>query len=225
MLSIGKLGAGKAAYYLASVADGVEDYYTGAGDAPGRWLAGARQEPGGGFVAAAFRHRTSRAGDPHLHTHVLVANLARGPDGRWSALHAALLFRNAKTIGALYEAHLRMELTRRLGVEWTTPRNCIADIDGIPKQVLRAFSRRRQEIEAHLDAHGAHSPKAAEVAALATRAVKAYGTTPDALLPQWRERAAHLGVADNVISGLLGRFRDRRTPTPGILSGALAQPP
>src|SRR3546814_5895841 len=27
---------------------------------------------GDGFVAAAFRHRTSRAGDPHLHTHVEI---------------------------------------------------------------------------------------------------------------------------------------------------------
>src|SRR5579862_5710566 len=36
-----------------------------------------RHEVGaGGFVAAAFRHRTSRADDPHLHTHVIVANRA-----------------------------------------------------------------------------------------------------------------------------------------------------
>jgi hypothetical protein len=42
-------------------------------------------EPASGLVAAAFRHRTSGAG-PQLHLHVLVANLGRGPDGRWSAL-------------------------------------------------------------------------------------------------------------------------------------------
>ena len=35
-----------------------------------------------GSSAAAFRHRTSRAGDPHLHTHVLVANATRSADGR-----------------------------------------------------------------------------------------------------------------------------------------------
>ncbi len=34
-----------------------------------------------GLIAAAFRHRTSRAGDPQLHTHVLVANLGRGAMG------------------------------------------------------------------------------------------------------------------------------------------------
>jgi conjugative relaxase-like TrwC/TraI family protein len=46
-----------------------------------------------GFVAAAFRHRTSRAGDPHLHTHVLVPNLVFSPqDERWSALDARPLY-------------------------------------------------------------------------------------------------------------------------------------
>ena len=30
-----------------------------------------------GFIGAAFRHRTSRAGDPQLHTHVVVPNLVQ----------------------------------------------------------------------------------------------------------------------------------------------------
>ena len=46
----------------------------------------ARSEPAGGFVAAAYRHRMSRAQDPQLHTHVVAANMARGADGRWTAL-------------------------------------------------------------------------------------------------------------------------------------------
>ena len=32
---------------------------------------------GDGFLAAAYRHRLSRAGDPQLHTHVVVANMTR----------------------------------------------------------------------------------------------------------------------------------------------------
>ena len=46
-----------------------------------RGAAGAISVRGRGFVAAAFRHRTSRAGDPQLHTHVLVANLVQAEDG------------------------------------------------------------------------------------------------------------------------------------------------
>src|SRR5688500_18715019 len=37
-MGIGRLGSGRAEYYLAQVADGVEDYYTEAGEAPGVWL-------------------------------------------------------------------------------------------------------------------------------------------------------------------------------------------
>jgi conjugative relaxase-like TrwC/TraI family protein len=67
---------------------------------------------GGGFVAAAFRHRTSRAGDPLLHTHVVVGNVARGDDGRWSALDGRLLYRHAKTAGFLYLLQVEQRLLR-----------------------------------------------------------------------------------------------------------------
>ena len=40
MLSIGKLGASGAQldYYERQVADGIEDYYSGRGEAPGKWI-------------------------------------------------------------------------------------------------------------------------------------------------------------------------------------------
>jgi conjugative relaxase-like TrwC/TraI family protein len=79
---------------------------------------GVRLVRGEGLIAAAFRHRTSRNGDPHLHTHVLVANMVRGDDGRWATLDGRWLYTSAKTIGYLYEAELRHNLTVDLGVEW-----------------------------------------------------------------------------------------------------------
>ena len=49
-----------------------------------RGAGGVEQVAVDGLVAAGFTHRTSRAGDPLLHTHVLVANLARTTDdGVW----------------------------------------------------------------------------------------------------------------------------------------------
>ncbi len=132
------------------------------------------RDRGRGLVAAAFRHRTSRAGDPQLHTHVLVANLTLGADGRWSALDGRRIYAHAKTAGYLYEARLRAELTRELGVEWTPVRNGIADIAGVPPAVLRAFSRRRAEIEAELERRGTRAPRAAQVATLETRRAKDY---------------------------------------------------
>jgi hypothetical protein len=59
-----------------------------------------------GFVAAAFDHGTSRAGDPQVHTHVVVANLLQGVDGRWSAVDSRALYRQSKTAGYLYQAAL-----------------------------------------------------------------------------------------------------------------------
>src|SRR5205823_452243 len=70
---------------------------------------GVHQLAARGLIAAAFRHRTSRAGDPQLHTHVLVANAAQGPDGRFGALDGRLLYRHQRVAGALYQAQLRAE--------------------------------------------------------------------------------------------------------------------
>ena len=142
-----------------------------------RGPAGVHAIAGNGFVAAAFRHRTSRAGDPQLHTHVLVANLTLGADGQWSTLDGRRIYAHAKTAGYLYEARLRSLLTRELGVEWTPVRNGIAEIAGVPPTVLRAFSRRRADIEAELERRGTSSAAAAQVAALATRRGKDYGAS------------------------------------------------
>ena len=108
-----------------------------------RGRAGAVVEEASGLIAAGFRHRTSRAGDPQLHTHVLVANLGRGLDGRWSALDGRRLYAHARSASFIYQAVLRSELTRTLGVDWTPVRKGIAEVVGIPRPVLRAFSRRR----------------------------------------------------------------------------------
>jgi conjugative relaxase-like TrwC/TraI family protein len=101
-----------------------------------------------GFVAAVFRHRTSRAGDPQLHSHVLVANKARCADGRWRSLDGRELFAFQKAAGMLYNATLRVELSARLGVEWNpVDRNGQADIDGVPHQLIELFSKRRHDVE------------------------------------------------------------------------------
>ena len=267
MLSIGKLGQGQADYYLRAVGQGIEDYYSGEGEAPGWWTGAAADELdvfgqvdgellhralngnhpatgdqlarpprgairvpgfdltfsapksvsvlyalgsddvraavreahdaavqasleymerhaamgrrgkggtqsvlGNGFLGAAFRHRTSRAGDPQLHTHVLVANMTRGPDGRWTALDGRRLYAHAKTGGYLYQAQLRAELVRRLGLRFTPVRRGVGEVDGLPKPLLKAFSQRRTEIEAELERRGESSAGAAQVATLHTHA-------------------------------------------------------
>ena len=173
-----------------------------------RGAGGSSVVPGDGLVAAAFVHRMSRAGDPQLHTHVVVANAVRAADGRWSALDGRLIYAHARTAGFLYQAQLREELTRTLGLEWTAITKGSAEVRGVPSRVIRAFSRRRAEIEAAMELHGSHGRSAAQVAALDTRRAKDRTRSPEELAPEWERRAARLGLRQERI----GSLRDRATP-------------
>ena len=137
-----------------------------------RGRAGAIRLPGRGFVAAAFRHRSSRAGDPLLHTHVVVANATQAADGRWTALDGRELYRHAKTAGYLYQATLRAELSRDLGLRWQAVERGTADVEGVPRRVIEHFSQRRAEILELMAARGETSARAAQVATLETQAAK-----------------------------------------------------
>jgi conjugative relaxase-like TrwC/TraI family protein len=110
--------------------------------------------PVAGVAAGGFVHRVSRALDPHLHTHVVVANLGCAPDGTWSAIDGRGVYAHAAAAGALYHAQLRHELTQRLGVGWEPPANGRADIAGIGSEVRQAFSQRATAIRAHLAERG-----------------------------------------------------------------------
>jgi Ti-type conjugative transfer relaxase TraA len=167
---------------------------------------GVVQVEGGGFVAAAFRHRMSRAEDPLLHTHVVLGNLTQGPDGRWTALDARHLYRHAKAAGYLYQAALREELTERLGVDWTVVDKGTAEIAGVDREVIDHFSRRRQQILASLKERGLTSAKAAQVATLDTRPDKEPDPRPlGRLREEWHARAAELGLDRAELAGLLDR--------------------
>ncbi|HEX4464529.1 MAG TPA: MobF family relaxase [Solirubrobacterales bacterium] len=158
---------------------------------------------GNGFLAAAYLHRSSRNGDPQLHTHVLIANATKGPDGKWTRLYHPAIYDHAKTAGYIYEAHLRHELTRTLGIKWQPVRNSIAEIKGFKDEWLKAFSTRRAEI---LEAAGADgSARARQVATLATRDAKEKGLGPESLRERWHEQAKEIGLDRDAIAQTMGR--------------------
>ena len=105
-----------------------------------------------GIVAALFRQHTSRALDPQLHTHVVIANRVRSPDGRWLALDARTIKHDQRTLSALYHAGLRTELTHRLGVRWHEPVNGIAELVDVPDELRGGFSQRTREVDERLEA-------------------------------------------------------------------------
>ena len=72
-----------------------------------------------GLIATAFDHFDSRAGDPHLHTHVVIANKAQTcADGQWRSLDGRPMHAAVVALSELHEAVFADRLTGLLGVEW-----------------------------------------------------------------------------------------------------------
>lgn len=157
-----------------------------------------------GFVGAAFDHRDSRAGDPLLHTHLVVANATRRADGTWAALDPRGLYAHARAADGIYQATFRHLAERRLGLASEAVINGWADVEGVPRPVIDAFSKRSSDIEAELARIGAHSANARQAAALATRDVKSHVDGED-LHERWRAEAEALGFGIDEVAACLGR--------------------
>lgn len=199
-------------------------------DAEGNRRFTTRSVQSEGYVAAAFDHFTSRANDPQVHTHVVVINRVWADEG-WRAIDAKRGYAHAKAGGSVYQAALREELTRRLGVGWQPVVNGAADIAGFSPELIRHFSTRRSEIveavnryvaevggEAHrrvwqtvtLQTRQPKSHPSGEAAV--TREMKDYGVTGD-VVAHWQRRAAD--APDDVVGvvrSAMGEDRQIRKP-------------
>lgn len=134
---------------------------------------------------------------------MLIANATKGPDGKWTRLYHPAIFEHATIASYIYEAHLRHELTRRLGVEWQPPRKGIAEIKGFTDEWLKAFSTRRAEI---LEAVGGAdaSARARQVATLATRKTKEALELGN-LRERWQAKAKEIGLDRDAIAETMGK--------------------
>jgi conjugative relaxase-like TrwC/TraI family protein len=193
---------------------------------------GVEQIGSAGLVAAVFDHRSSRAGDPQLHTHALVLNKVRCADGRWRTLDATELFHHKKSAGMIYQAALRNEMHQRLGVTFReVNENGQADLAGMPDQLLKLWSKRAASIDAEA------APKIAEyekllgrtlssservgvvkTAVLKTRAAKQHPEL-SALHATWTAEAARVGWTPHRLRTAV-RLRVPRT-RPGPDAGVL----
>ena len=155
------------------------------------------------LAAVRFDHlaaRPSRTGtekgyapDPQLHTHVVVANLTRRPDGAWRSLEPLEIYRSQSWATAIYRTCLAervgrlgygIELTGRRG-EW--------ELAGYTREQIMEFSNRRQDIERELERRGLSGATAAQNVAHGTRLAKDHRDEAE-LKHEWRERAAALGL-------------------------------
>ncbi|WP_156198659.1 MobF family relaxase [Actinotalea caeni] len=163
-----------------------------------------------GVIATAFDHYDSRAGDPHLHTHVVISNKVQTVhDGKWRSLDGRPLHAATVALSELHEAVFADHLTRAFGVEWEArdmghDRNPAWAISTVPESLVAHFSSRARQIDQeknrliaeYVAPHG-RQPSLATViklraqATLATRPEKQVRSLAD-LTGEWRERVSHL---------------------------------
>lgn len=159
-----------------------------------------------GVIGTKFRHYDSRAGDPNLHDHVVIANRVEGEDGKWSSIDGRVLYQYGVECSELYNSKVQEYVTQLTGLQFE-PRmqngKPIHEIVGISDETIRAFSSRRGDISAELDkvkakfvADNGYGPsekqliKLAQQATLATRPAKSEARSLEDLHTEW-VAAAH----------------------------------
>lgn len=147
-----------------------------------------------GLVTVAYQHETSRAGDPHLHTHVIAPNKQARFDGKLAAIDTDSLWHEAKAGGVIYQATSRRVLTQSLGAEWgpTDPHTGMAELVGIDPTLITAYSQRGTQLREWADnklelVDGQPTPAQLAAAQKATRPRKPEGLSWAQLQQQWDE--------------------------------------
>ncbi|MGC0142660.1 MobF family relaxase [Pseudactinotalea sp. Z1732] len=163
-----------------------------------------------GLIATAFDHYDSRAGDPHLHTHVVISNKVQTVlDGKWRSLDGRPMHAATVALSELHEAVFADHLTRSFGVFWESremgrDRNPAWAVAAVPEELVAEFSSRSRHIEAeknrliaeYVDKHG-RQPSTATIiklraqATLTTRPEKQVRSLAD-LTAEWRHRAGRI---------------------------------
>ncbi len=173
------------------------------------------------MVAACFRHDTSRNLDPQLHTHAVVANMVQGEDAKWRTMVDDGLFKGKMAIGAIYRAELAQGLKGLgYGIEKTHADGRF-EIEGVPREVIDAFSTRRAEIEAAMAERGMgeskDNPHLAARAALMTRAAKR-DIDRGELGRSWQRQAKTLGFSASKVRAQ-ARKAERGLIGPDLFAG------
>ncbi|WP_116893114.1 MobF family relaxase [Pseudomonas savastanoi] len=149
------------------------------------------------LVVAKFRHETSRALDPDLHTHAFVMNMTQRDDGEWRALMNDAIINSSMHIGNVYKAELAKEL-EKAGFVLRYERNGTFDLAHFSDHQIKEFSSRSQQIEEALAKKGLDRSTASHAeknqAALATRDKKAPNVDREELRKVWQARSRDLGI-------------------------------
>ena len=99
------------------------------------------------IVAAQFTHDTSRALDPHLHTHCIVFNASfDATENRWKALENYEMLRARKYVENVYYHELTKDL-RGFGYSIRNHPRGDFEIEGVSTELCERFSKRHKQID------------------------------------------------------------------------------
>lgn len=155
------------------------------------------------IVATRFDHVAARPSqgiddgygpDPHLHTHVVIANMTLRPDGLWRGFDPVEIYRSQSFATAVYRSELA-RVAQNLGhpIE-VTGADGRWELQGYTHEQVMAFSRRRQDIEQGLAQRGLSGAAAAQNIAHQSRLSKDR-RSEDELRVDWRVRAGEYGIS------------------------------
>ncbi len=182
------------------------------------------------LFASGHNHATSRAGDPDLHTHVVLANFVQREDGKIMSLNARDLMNRQKEFGAIYRAELARQMaTIGFTVEKHGHENEFMRIAGSPKEIEKFYSKRRTEIEASeeqikaaMEKYGVSRARAAEWVALDTRHDKEAISIED-IKKQWHEELKGMGFDQSHIDQMLKSKLTNKPEKPEIDANAILE--
>jgi conjugative relaxase-like TrwC/TraI family protein len=159
-----------------------------------RGKAGNEFESVEGLIAGLFEHCTSRTQDPHLHTHMVIANIAPRSDGTWGTIESRSLMLWQKAASSIYRATLAEGL-RNLGYQIEKDKEAFR-IVGIPDTVCKNFSKRSELIKAELakQPYANRRSKSADIIALSTRQKKSEIDRPSLFL-NWANEMDEMGFS------------------------------
>ncbi|MGY5210092.1 MobF family relaxase [Nocardia gipuzkoensis] len=201
---------------------------------------GVRQVETEGIIAAAYTHRDSRAGDPDLHTHVVVSAKVRTLDGQWRAIDSNMLYLHNVAASEVYNTRLEAYLSEALaGVEFAerpgraAGKRPVREIVGVAAELNELWSKRNNEITARVGAESSafqarhrREPMPKEVlrmAGTATIATRARKHAPRALVEQraawWAEAVQLLGEQrlEALLAQVLAREHDGGECVPEVV--------
>jgi conjugative relaxase-like TrwC/TraI family protein len=170
-----------------------------------------QREVTGNLAIATFRHATSRAQDPQLHTHAVILNATQDKDGNWRSLEPRAFYQLQKEIGAIYRQELAHGAAE-LGYRIEAGKDAMFEIAGVPERVIDALSQRTAAIDARLAERGTSREEASaaekQIAALDTREAKSHADHKT-LRADWRATAEAKGFGEAEQASLIAEAKER----------------